>query len=250
MASSNKIRVSYLVVILYVITFLLALLLVTLLPSISGVKRGNCENNSAVLKVKDPFYAYTKRQQDLIVKFKANGISAIGIGNLKEVDECPEVTSGLVFGPWFNTRLPTNVVPLRYEVEFYNPLLSYSSYNGEVTIDLEITQDLDTILLNANNLNVILPSLLNGSSDSVELKCADYYRENQYFVIRLKSKISPIQGPFKLKLYFNGFLDLVQDGLFSIKYKNEAVGFDGQLVTSHFEPLGARQAFPCFDEVC
>lgn len=233
--ADNKIRVSYLAIIVYTITILLALLLVTLLPSLSGVKRGDCDKDAVVKsEIKENPSIKTKRDvktisdyEEKMTRLKQHEMRPPYLRYFKDIPYCTDLEETAAGNPWGNERLPTNIYPLRYDIEFYTPIISAEIYNGEVTMSLRITEDIDTIVVHANLINVFLPFLNDSADNQLEIKCTNYYKKNEYFVIKTANKIRQSQGPLKLRLYFNGFLNIYESGIFAITYDKDEEELDG-----------------------
>lgn len=138
---------------------------------------------------------------------------------------CPDLNTNNQNNPWQSLRLPTNIAPRHYDLEIYTPIFAAEEYSGEVTIRIEVLQPTDTILVHAKFLGVYLASLVDSNNNPVELNCAGDFLPNDYYV--LKTSQSLARGTYSMKLYFTGFLDEYNSGLFEIKYNNDDDEFDG-----------------------
>jgi hypothetical protein len=148
--------------------------------------------------------------------------------DFKETPACGNLFQTSVGGTlWESQRLPKNVIPTRYVVEFFAPYFSFGIYNGQVDIFLDITESVNTIIVHSHLINVFLPFLRDNTNTILELQCADFYPLNEYYVIRTANMISKSQTPLKLTLQFDGFLNIYESGLFSISYQAPGNEFDG-----------------------
>ena len=62
---------------------------------------------------------------------------------------------------------------------------------------------------------------------TIAIKCADYYPLYDYFIIRTTNPVLQSQSPLQIKLYFNGFLDKFESGLFLVDYDLNPDDFNG-----------------------
>lgn len=140
-------------------------------------------------------------------------------------------------------RLPGNVVPRHYDI-CIEPDLEKFSFAGEETIEVEIVEPVDCIMIN-----------------SAEIEFAELFIENEKGTRLEASAISNDQtelttisfngvlgkGVWKIHIKFNGVLSEQLRGFYRSHWK-DAEGNDRVLASTHFEPTHARRAFPCFDE--
>ena len=67
-------------------------------------------------------------------------------------------------GPWKNPRLPTNLVPIHYEVEFQVDLKPDSSgdywFEGRGSVLFHTTQNTNVLIVHSNRLSIIAPSVM------------------------------------------------------------------------------------------
>jgi hypothetical protein len=242
--SSGKIRISYFLLVSYIISVLLLSLLVALLLSLAGVNRSQCKVDSSKVAVglngenvekltqqgssrSKRYAAIDDKYRERMKKLKQYEVRKPEFANVKEIADCSALFETDVNGTlWESQRLPTNIMPKYYELEFYAPIFAAEIYNGEVEIALDITEDVNTFIVHAHLLNVFLPFLRDNTNNLIELQCADYYSYNEYYIVRTKNMVRKSQAPLKLKLYFDGFLDLYESGIFGIHY-NEGDEFEG-----------------------
>lgn len=131
-----------------------------------------------------------------------------------------------------SVRLPTHVIPERYEI-FIKPDLDGFTFDGEETITLKLTKPCNEITLHSAELKIYC-----GSAKIT------YNKKAETATLIFPKAIS--SGKHQLKLKFVGILNDKLRGFYRSKYTVD--GLDKYLATTQFESTDARRAFPCFDE--
>jgi puromycin-sensitive aminopeptidase len=140
-------------------------------------------------------------------------------------------------------RLPTSVIPERYEIKL-TPDLSRWTFAGEVKIAVEVRQAVHEVVLNAAELSIQSVSMrhangavLHGNAQSDEA--------SEQAVLSFPDIVAP--GHYQLQIQFTGLLNDKLHGFYRSLYKG-ADGQDKPLASTQFESTDARRAFPCWDE--
>ncbi|XP_031550054.1 glutamyl aminopeptidase-like, partial [Actinia tenebrosa] len=146
---------------------------------------------------------------------------------------------------WWNPRLPTNIIPKHYNL-FLNITVDLPRFDGRVGIDIEVNNNTDLIILHNNGLNVSSVQVLSKSENRI-MKVKNHFPFEKYFyhVIQMSSELQ--EGPYLLKITFQGFFQSMISGMFrkSITRPNGQKAF---IAGTQFQETYARKAFPCFDE--
>src|SRR5262245_28377451 len=142
-------------------------------------------------------------------------------------------------------RLPRAVVPRRYDLTV-SADLDHSRFAGQVTIDLDVLDAADQIVLHARDLEVELDQLTVGGlsvdPSSVNLRVE---AEDERIVVGLAAPLTP--GSAVLGLRFKGAISSGLFGFYRSTFVDDA-GVEQVIATTQFEAPHARAAFPCFDE--
>ncbi|KAJ4344702.1 Aminopeptidase 2 mitochondrial [Didymosphaeria variabile] len=141
--------------------------------------------------------------------------------------------------------LPTNVKPLHYDLTL-EPDFEKATYEGSVTIDLDVVENSTEITLNTIDLKIHSAKVTSGDkliSSSPELTNDD---DAQTTKVGFKDTI-PGGAKASLTLTFTGTLNDNMAGFYRSSFKAED-GSKTWLATTQMEPTDARRAFPCFDE--
>jgi len=140
-------------------------------------------------------------------------------------------------------RLPTTVVPKRYDIRL-EPDLAAATFAGEVVITVEVETTVTEIVCNAADLAIQSAALTRDGSVPIHGSITlDAPSERARFVF--PAAIAP--GEWKLTLRFTGTLNDRLHGFYRSTYK-DAAGTSHTLASTQFEATDARRGFPCWDE--
>ena len=140
--------------------------------------------------------------------------------------------------------LPNNVKPLRYAIHLTPDLYAYT-FDGEETIDVEVLEATDTIVLNAAEMSISAASIMDAGNAAVDASAIELNAADETVSISFPSAIQP--GPAVLRIAFTGELNDRLTGFYRSVY-TRADGTFRTMATTQFEPSSARRAIPCWDE--
>ena len=117
--------------------------------------------------------------------------------------------------------------------------------SGRVNIEIMATEPVNCFLFHNNGLEVEDTRVLGEGEKEISINRTFLYPENQYWVVELAVGHPP--GNYSIEMTFSGSLEKGMSGFYRSVYKDSR-GREHPLATTHFEPTGARKAFPCLDE--
>ncbi|TPX60713.1 hypothetical protein PhCBS80983_g01608 [Powellomyces hirtus] len=145
-----------------------------------------------------------------------------------------------------HVRLPTNVLPLHYVLDMKADLRS-SEFSGTASISIQILESTRILELHANGL-----TLSNIHFKRPDLASPIYPRSTSYHrndIVRLNMWRPLRVGNYTLVVPYSGVMgNRTMRGFYNSPYTNKLTGAAESVAATHFEPISARRAFPCFDE--
>jgi puromycin-sensitive aminopeptidase len=140
-------------------------------------------------------------------------------------------------------RLPRTIEPETYLIEI-EPNVASATFSGTVSIDVQVREAVDEIVLNAAELAVSDVEVR--TADGVTIGCTVTFDDDLEQVI-FRSPVTLPTGPAAVSCRFTGTLNDKLRGF----YRSTYIGPDGEtqtIATTQFESVDARRCFPCFDE--
>lgn len=141
--------------------------------------------------------------------------------------------------------LPKNVKPLHYDLTL-EPDLEKFTYEGTVTIELDVVEDTKSISLNTFEIDIVETKVTSGDTVISSSPKITYNDDTQTTKVDFDQTI-PAGSKAKLFHKFTGILNDSMSGFYRSSYK-DAEGNEKYMATTQMEPTDARRAFPCFDE--
>ena len=135
-------------------------------------------------------------------------------------------------------RLGNEVAPQHYRLELrIDP--REERFSGKVEIDVVLDDDLDRFWLHGKNLDVSEAWVLDSNGDRIDAT----YEERDVTGVALVSLASPAQaGPASLHFTWSATFNPSVNALYTVTRDED------HYAATQFQPIGARQVFPGFDE--
>ena len=133
-------------------------------------------------------------------------------------------------------RLNSAVQPLSQQLEMtLDPRLE--NYSGETLISLDVLEDIDFILLHAQDMTIVSAHLGQGEA----LESAEF-EQLEHALLRISTGSKIVAGQYQLRIRFEDDFNTDSVSMYRVKE-------DGRFhIFSQMEASEAREAFPCFDE--
>ncbi|XP_076763833.1 uncharacterized protein LOC143431161 [Xylocopa sonorina] len=139
-------------------------------------------------------------------------------------------------------RLPTNAKPDTYDIHL-EPDLKKFTFTGEAVISFTVLSDTKVLTLNAKNLTIDQKDV---KIDDKPVEGIDFKPEQEFLIVNFKEVLKQ-NTKHELRVKYTGELNDQKRGFYRSRYFDKK-GDVRYVAATHFEPTGARLAFPCFDE--
>lgn len=133
-------------------------------------------------------------------------------------------------------RLYPQLEPTQYDITL-DPDITSATFAGEVVITARLAAATDTITLHAADIDI--------KHATINQRSASYtYDEHQHVHLHAPQTLEP--GTVTVAITYQGRINDTMHGLYRSSFQHE--GVTKQLLATQFEPIHAREVFPCVDE--
>ncbi|EXJ83128.1 hypothetical protein A1O1_06747 [Capronia coronata CBS 617.96] len=150
------------------------------------------------------------------------------------------------------------IKPSHYRLSIFNIQIGGTwKYDGVVQIDAQATETVSQIVLNSGRVDILTSEVFVGLEQTprkISASTAVCREADKQICVSLSEAIAP--GGVRLVIAFQGHIDNSMTGFYRATYSPDVASSSSSVVvenkhwllTTHFEPCYAREAFPCFDE--
>lgn len=155
-------------------------------------------------------------------------------------------------------RLPQTVIPLHYDL-FLNPSIKSKEFEGKVFIQIYLNETTRQININSDELEIneiLLKSISNSKGIKPISSSPSKSINKEILEIKFQDNLNP--GKYCLEISFEGEMSNEDFGFYYSKDPRLSLGQNliqnqedeslHTVLSTIFQPTGARSAFPCFDE--
>jgi len=135
------------------------------------------------------------------------------------------------------------MTPKNYQLTL-QPNLTEFTFTGKEVIDVEVKKETDKVIINCLDITVKSATFSVGDLNYPSVNIC-HSSADETATISFSSPLPLGRG--LISLHFTGELNNKLKGFYRCKYTGED-GNDKYCAVTHFEPTGARRAFPCWDE--
>lgn len=147
--------------------------------------------------------------------------------------------------------LPAFFKPVHYDLEVFNINVQDNTFQGKVNIELNIKEDTNKIVLHAHGLTfkeTVVKYAASKTEQNIQVEGVEFEEKKETATITLNEtlKASPSAKVY-LNIEYLANIRTNMEGFYRSDYK-DIHGKDQVLLSTQFEAIAARSAFPCFDE--
>ncbi|KAI8822157.1 peptidase family M1-domain-containing protein [Fimicolochytrium jonesii] len=146
----------------------------------------------------------------------------------------------------FPERLSKSVLPSVYTLDFAVDLSSLV-FVGNASITMNVLEATDVIRFHASPTLSLLALSVSPNTELGGISLLNTTRDGDTVTVKTSHVLSP--GNYTLRSTYGGNIgNRTMRGFYASYYEDSNSGVSRVVAATHFEPIGARLAFPCFDE--
>lgn len=141
---------------------------------------------------------------------------------------CPEVNNtrpGDTY-PWTGQRIPDNVKPINYDVEFILNDFGLGAYLAYIEITFEVSEPVDYIILHSaeNDIPVASDYIYDKDKNNISVACTSEYtaQRRDFYVIKSEKTLMPANNPYIISFLVRDLILNAELGIFKLDYGGTA----------------------------
>ena len=158
----------------------------------------------------------------------------------------PPAFTGAPLAADIPSQLPRSARPLHYDISV-TPDAKALTFTGAATIDLELYESANGIVMNALDLDVVDASLTraDGTGEPIPLIAST---DTEAQTVTFIAPVPLDAGTYRLITHYKGIIGTQANGLFALDYPDKVSGAEVRGLFTQFEAPDARRFVPSFDE--
>ena len=150
-----------------------------------------------------------------------------------------------------NYRLPNNTIPLHYDIRLGTEIHRGDfTFSGIVRINIRVLEESNTITLQSRQMIIQRIILFNANGTNFESSLFYTFDSDLEFLVITTERQFEVDQELIVDIIYVGVLGTFMDrGFFRSSYVDPVTNATNWLATTQFQPINARQAFPCYDEI-
>lgn len=150
-----------------------------------------------------------------------------------------------------NYRLPNNTIPLHYNIRLSTEIHRGDFlFSGIVRINIRVLEESNTITLHSRQMIIQRIILFNADETNFESSLYYTFDSDLEFLTITTERQFEVDQELIVEITYLGILSTsMERGFFRSSYVDAETNVTNWLATTHFQPINARHAFPCYDEV-
>lgn len=157
-----------------------------------------------------------------------------------------------ISGDQFETRsirLPNNTIPLHYDLSLRtNVHRSEFGFYGIARINVRALEQTNVITLHSRQMIIESISIINPNGTFFSNASHSVHTQFEFLDIELERELEAAQEVIVV-IEYAGVLRTDLAGFHRLNYRDTNTDTVFHYATTHFQPVSARHAFPCFDEI-
>lgn len=147
-------------------------------------------------------------------------------------------------------RLPNNTIPIHYAVHLDTGIHTGDvSFQGTIRISIRVLEETNTVTLHKRSMIIRSATGFHIDGSPLEANLRFVFDSELEFMVISFSNTLQVNQEIIIEISYDGILNTGNTGFFRSSYLDVAQNQIFWLASTNLQPIHARQAFPCYDEV-